>query len=474
MIIPKPCTYRENGEIKILPEICVDEKLTFCKKAFLRMVKKLYGLSMTDGNSGIEVKFDTSLSGEEYRIDGKTAFAGTPEGAKNALSSILQLLRTEDEELFIKDTKILDKPDKDFRGFMVDLARQFHDFSVLISYVDLCYLTKLKYLQLHFTDNQGITYPFKSFPEAATQGKCYTDAELDYLVEYAHEASVELIPEYEGIGHSEELIKKCPEAFGNRFDEAVTKEAALSSFADNDGKIKDDIMCVGKKDIFNNINVMLSELAERFKYSKYIHIGCDEAKHEKWKACPDCREFMAKTGISDTKKMYSMFVGRIAQAVLNLGKTPIVWEGFPKDGNKFIPRETVVVSWENYYQTADELLDGGFNIINASWKPMYMLPPKHTNLNWTVVGEDYNIYYWQHFIEFSKSYNGLHTEDKYKDRILGGMMCQWECSYEEEREKIIENLPMAADRTWNESDFYSSDEIKSGIACIMELEGRIY
>lgn len=104
------------------------------------------------------------------------------------------------------------------------------------------------------------------------------------------------------------------------------------------------------RNIFNNINVMLSELAERFKYSKYIHIGCDEVKHEKWKTCPDCREFMAKNGISDTKKMYSMFVGRIAQAVLDLGKTPIVWEGFPKEGSRFIPRETVVVSWENYYK----------------------------------------------------------------------------------------------------------------------------
>lgn len=163
---------------------------------------------------------------------------------------------------------------------------------------------------------------------------------------------------------------------------------------------------------------MLSELAERFKYSKYIHIGCDEVKHEKWKTCPDCREFMAKNGISDTKKMYSMFVGRIAQAVLDLGKTPIVWEGFPKEGSRFIPRETVVVSWENYYQTSDELLEGGFNIINASWKPMYMLPPKHKTLNWIVVGEDYNIYYRQHFIEFSKAYNGLRTEDKYKDQIL--------------------------------------------------------
>ena len=46
------------------------------------------------------------------------------------------------------------------------------------------------------------------------------------------------------------------------------------------------------------------------------------------------------------------------------------------------------------------------------------------------------------------------------------MLCQWECSPEEERERIILNMPMLADRTFNASDFYSDsefDEVKDKI-----------
>ena len=51
-------------------------------------------------------------------------------------------------------------------------------------------------------------------------------------------------------------------------------------------------------------------------------------------------------------------MGRVAAYVLTLGKTPIVWEGFPKESSHYVPKETVVIAWESHYQLAQDLLDG--------------------------------------------------------------------------------------------------------------------
>ena len=228
-IIPKAKNFKENGNIEISAEFIADEKFVFCKKAFIRMVLKLYGIRLTDGEGGIKLLYDASLKKEEYKISGAEVYASDVEGANYGLATMLQLMEKTDDGFNVCDTEIKDSPDKDYRAFMADIAREWHDFDVLLSYVDLCYLNKIKYLQLHFSDDQSWTLPLKCFPEAATKGRSYKRSEIDYLVEYANEAGVELVPEFEGIGHSKELIKNCPDSFGNVYDEEIEDSTVENS-----------------------------------------------------------------------------------------------------------------------------------------------------------------------------------------------------------------------------------------------------
>ena len=473
-IIPKVKNFRENGAILVSPEFSADERLSFCKKAFLRMVLKLYDIRLTEGENGIKLLYDETLPADEYKIEGVSIYASGFEGARYGLATMLQLMEKTEDGFSLRNGEITEKPDKDFRGFMSDLARKWHDFDILISYVDLCYLNKIKYLQLHFTDNQSWTLPLKSFPDAATKGRCYSIEEIDYLVEYAFEAGVELIPEFEGIGHSKELIKNCHDAFGNNFDEKIDEDNPLTGA--NMGRV-DNIMCLGRPGIFENIRKMLTEIADTFKYSKYIHVGCDEAKHENWNHCALCRDYMKRQNLSSTKAAYTHFAEKIIDICVSLGRTPIVWEGFPYEGTENISRDCIVVSWENVYQTGPELLESGFKVINASWSPMYIVPPKtkdalHIKRDWTVVGDNWNVYEVQHWASASKAYGGLSLTPH--ENVLGGMLCQWECTPSEERERVINLLSETADRTWNDSDFYSEDEFYSNSEKIKELSEKLY
>lgn len=476
-IIPKVKNFTENGILEISSEFTSDEKLGFCKKAFHRMVFKLYDIRLTEGESGIKLLYDEKLEKDEYRINGAEIYASDSEGARYGLATMLQLMERSEEGFAIKNTEIREKPDKDFRGFMTDLARQWHDFDILISYVDLCYLNKIKYLQLHFTDNQSWTLPLNSFPDAATKGRAYKKAEIDYLVEYAYEAGVELIPEFEGIGHSKELIINCPDEFGNIYDEEINSASALTSGVDQKIGRVDNIMCLGKPGIFENIRKMLAEIADTFKYSKYIHVGCDEAKHENWDHCALCRDYMKRQKLTSTKAAYTHFAEKIIDICISLGRIPIVWEGFPYEGTENISRDCIVVSWENVYQTGPELLESGFKVINASWSPMYIVPPKTKDAlritrDWTVVGDNWNVHEVSHWARGSKAYGGLKLTPH--ENVLGGMLCQWECTPSEERERVIDLLSQTADRTWNSKDFYSEEEYYKNAERINKLSEKLY
>ena len=474
MIIPKPKHYEECGNLNILPFICLDKAFASCQKAFSRIACKVYGFRFKEGEGGIYVKFNPSLAEEQYEIKGNTVFAKTTAGASYGLATMLQLLSYDGENYSLKNADISDKPDNKFRCLMIDLGRQFHPFETLLSYVDLCYVNKIKFLQLHLTDNELWTLPLQCFPEVATEGKSYTRAELDFLVEYAKEAEIELVPEFEGIGHSARLNSVYPNRFGNEYD--IEKSNETDGAINVEATFNDNIMCIGRPDIFEDIKSMLTEIAEIFKYSQYIHVGCDEARHQNWSACKHCRKYMAEHGFTSTRDVYSHFAKKIIDICFSLGRTPIVWEGFPKEGSEEISRDTIVVSWENFYQTTKELLDGGFKIINASWKPLYIVPSTVSfgdgeTFQWSIAEYDWNLYKWDNWAKFSKAYGGMEIEPD--ENVTGGMLCTWSCSYEEEVERLVKDLPALADRTWNTKDFIQSKDFDQAIKEMVQIENKL-
>ena len=123
-----------------------------------------------------------------------------------------------------------------------------------------------------------------------------------------------------------------------------------------------------------------------------------------------------------------------------------------------IPKETVVFSWESYYQTAPSLLRDGFKIINASWQPLYIVNPA---LMWSTEKIlDWEKNRWEHWWEKSFAYNApIVTEES--PSILGGQICVWgdrmqpsneyapRCEMlRDEFEKLRNRIPALAEKTW--------------------------
>ena len=413
---------------------------------FTGSAKRIFGLNVALAEGGIRVEYDAALPENAYRLDsreGLTLYASAKEGLLYALATALHAVKVKNGELFCEKALIEDWPEKSYRALMVDLVREWMPASRVYKYIDVCFLQKLNHLHLHFVDDQRFTLPSKAFPLLPTPEEHYTEEDIRGFCAYAKERGITLIPELEIPGHARHLNRCYPEVFANELPEGVdatiVTEEGLTISAKN-------IVCAGKQSAMDGIRAILQEICALFPDSPYIHLGGEEAAIKAWNYCTHCQAYMKAHGIEDEYDLYSEFIGRVTDMVFELGRTPIVWEGFPKKGSHRINRNTVVIAWESHYQLVTDLLEAGFRIINASWQPLYIVDgfelrwgPKEI-LEW-------NVYNWQHWWEHSAAtLNPIHVSPT--EQVLGAQICAWQTTFEQNINFVMENCTALSERLW--------------------------
>lgn len=456
-LIPVPKNYiKKDGIKKFEPRIqCEIEQWKPLASAFIESVQKIYDITLTEGTGGIQVILDENIGQESYVLDTLEEvkiLASDYQGCAYALATVLQLMNA---NLEIEEARIEDKPDKDYRGLMIDLARKWHPFRTLLHYVDLCFFYKIKYLHLHFMDSESYTLPSKVLPNLPTKDRSYSTQEIELLRSYAESRGVVLVPEIEMPGHARVLVKAYPDLFANCFDEESSEAAAIGTGV----VVKDDaVICVGSESAFVHITELIDEVMSLFPNSPYIHLGADEVNTEVWKHCPMCREYMRNNQIKDTEDLYSEFVARVTNYVLSKGRRPIVWEGFKKEYSGRISKDVIVNEFESYYQNPDEVVEGGFQVINCSWKPLYVVPFLFGMPRWDVFDIlKWNVYEWQSWVEKSEAtLNPFHLAPT--EQIIGGQLCAWEMTYECEIALVVVMLAALSERTWSVKRYCNDEE----------------
>lgn len=453
--IPKEVEYFD-GTIT-LPINIYTEKLEWepITDVFCQSVKKIFNVDTNKKPGSIELVYNANIESDAYsiKIDEKVVvYASSYEGASYGIVSVLQLATCENENFVFERLNIFDKPDKDYRGFMVDIGREWHPFEELLKFVDLCYFFKTKYFHIHFMDMPGYAFPSKAFPKLSLKGNTYTFEQIEYLCKYAKDRGVKLIPEIEMPGHVTVLNKTYPELFSNKLDRETESLTIDVGALDNSS-----VLCPGSKIAFESIKTLIDEVIEMLGDLKYIHLGGDEVNTAVWKSCSVCREYMKEHGIDSVEELYAEFLGRVTDYVLSKGITPIIWEGFAKEYSHYISKDVIVIAWETMYQTPQNLLENGFKIINGSWKPLYIVPPYMVAIErkgeWGIKEIlDWNLYEWQNWYEKAEStLNPIHIQPT--DDVLGGQVSSWCQTYEEEISFAVRFLSAAMERIWSVKRF---------------------
>ncbi len=468
---PKKMTYTGATVPATFYSMDVPPEFEPALRVFRHYARRAFG-DFVDVGSELTLVLESGL-GDGYRIsiqDNAVISASTNTGMNYALATLLQLVETTDDGMVFPQCEIVDEPDSSWRGVMIDTVRCFHEIEYLYAVADLCWFYKMNRFQLHLTDDQAIRFPFSSLPNAVSD-EHYTREQLTGLIEYCHDRGITIVPEIDAPGHFRAFNTAYPDLFGT-----VGETEGAETTAETGGV--SGIMRADEK-TFSIMQQIFKEVTEMFYDSPWIHIGGDEAQIDQWANCEASMQYCAEHGLSDIHELYGHCVARFSQMILDMDKIPVVWEGFSEKTNPMIPKETLVFSWESYYQIAPSLLRGGFNIINASWQPLYIVHPQRMWPTEEILDWEKNR--WNHWWEKSQATKApIVTEES--PAILGGQICVWgdrmqpsngyapRCDMlRDEFSKLKERLPALAEKTWTSYQTVDKEEFLSDLHCLDEV-----
>jgi hexosaminidase len=156
-------------------------------------------------------KVNSSLNPvEAYNLktstDKITLTANMPNGIHNGIQTLLQLMR---DNVAVDASEITDWPAFAWRGFMVDVGRNYQSMKLLKQQIDVMAAYKMNIFHFHFTEDiawrlQSKLYPQLTNPEfmLRDKGEYYTEEDLKELIAFCKERYITLLPEIDMPGHS--------------------------------------------------------------------------------------------------------------------------------------------------------------------------------------------------------------------------------------------------------------------------------
>lgn len=308
-----------------------------------------------------------------YRLrtakEGTAITAADAEGVGYAIQTLRQLILPGG----VAATEIADAPRFAYRGLMLDESRHFFGMEEVKRLLDEMQRYKLNRLHWHLTDAGGWRLQLECRPRLTAEtayrtesewvkwwidgdrrylpagtedayGGFYTREEVQELVAYAAVRGIEVIPEIEMPGHSEEVLHAYPEL------------RCTGPGAERSGDF-----CVGNPETYAFVGEVLREVTDLFP-SAYIHIGGDEAGKSAWRECPRCRELMRREGLKDVDELQGYFIRRVGEMVEAEGRHFIGWDEILDGG---LAPGAVVMSWRG--------MEGGLEALRTG-HPVVMTP----------------------------------------------------------------------------------------------------
>ena len=160
--------------------------------------------------------------------------------------------------------EIFDKPEYEWRDFMLDEARHFKGKVVVKQLLEEMAYLKMNKFHWHLTDDQGWRVEIKKYPrltevgsirnktmirkewdnyDTTPYGGFYTQDELRDMVKYAADLGITIIPEIDLPGHMMAALASYPELGCTGGPYEVSGQWG----------IRDDVLCVGKEKTFEFI-----------------------------------------------------------------------------------------------------------------------------------------------------------------------------------------------------------------------------
>ena len=399
-------------------------------------------LQLSIGN----VEGQTSL--EAYRLtiraDSGIAIVGnSAAGVAYGLQTLRDLLPLPGAaELTLNETTIVDAPRFGYRGFQLDVARNFHGKQTVFKYLDLMARYKLNKFHFHLTDDEGWRLEIAGLPEltsigavrghAAQPGKSlqpaygsgpdpqdpagsgyFTRADYIAILRYAQARHIEVIPEIEMPGHARAAVQAM-EARYRRMKAAGRKDADKYLLNDLEDRSSyrsaqyytDNVINPGLDSTFTLIDHVVTQIVALHREAgvplKTLHMGGDELANGAWEQSPASLARMKKEKLESTADLWDYFYDRVDGILRRHGVATSGWEELAARKTKLAGRNRLIPNprfttrgftawvWNNTRGAEDfanRLANGGYDIVLAPVSAMYLdmaanPNPEEPGVNW--------------------------------------------------------------------------------------------
>ncbi|MFT8641940.1 MAG: family 20 glycosylhydrolase [Acetobacter orientalis] len=266
--------------------------------------------------------------------------AENPFGIVRGFSSALQLVDRHTNTAQIRHAFIDDTPRFKWRGLMVDVSRHFMSLAALMRQIDAMEMVKFNVLHLHLSDGQGFRVESHLFPRLqsiASHGQYYTQKQIRFLITYAAQRGIRIVPEFDTPGHTFALLEAYPryaaQAPLNMQDRAEKNRAALDPT---------------NPATYRFVTALYGEMAALFP-DAYFHIGGDEVVAKQWTGSAHIQAYMQAHHIKTPADLQANFTHRVAASLAQHHKTVIGWDEIAAAD---LPLNTVVEVWRGAEHTA--------------------------------------------------------------------------------------------------------------------------
>jgi hexosaminidase len=245
---------------------------------------------------------------------------------------------------------IADEPAYPWRGMMLDVSRYFFTKEYVMRYLDMMALHRLNVFHWHLIDDSGWRIEIKKYPRLTEigawrgpggqrYGGFYTQDDIREIVAYAKARNIEVVPEIAIPAHTLSALVAYPElgCTGQQFEVPTTHS------------ISPEIYCVGRETTWTFLENVMDEVCALFP-AKFIHIGGDEARYDRWNTCNQCQARMKKEGLKSAHHLQGWATTRIENILKKHGKKIIGWDEILDCG---VSNQAGIMTWHKPNTAAD-------------------------------------------------------------------------------------------------------------------------
>ena len=330
-------------------------KLVRQRAKYQNMSNDAYDLVVNEG--GIEIRAQDA-SGVFYGIQSLLSLQKEPPVQKEVA------------KISFPHARIFDYPRFGYRGFQLDVGRNFQTKETVKKLIDLLANYKINTFLFYLTEDEGWRLEIEGLPELTEVGGqrqhaspedpalhpsygsgpvayaegtfgsgFYSKEDFIEILQYAHDRHIQVIPEVNLPGHARAAIKAMERRYIDYMKKGEPLEAERYRLIDPDDEsqymsaqsFKDNVVCVCRESVYHFyekvMDVIVSYYEEAGVPLEYFHVGGDEVPSGPWTNSPLCEKLLkSEKDISGPENLHAYFFEKAVSILKNRGLKIAGWE----------------------------------------------------------------------------------------------------------------------------------------------------